>query len=87
MLSDSTSRADRIKKNEEYRDTRSIQRYIMLEQDAANGMMFVRDGGRWVGSLLSADALIAMPEIGVELPLAEAYEGVELAPEPGAGAI
>jgi Uma2 family endonuclease len=82
VLSDSTAQVDRTEKNQEYRDTPSITRYLMLEQDLCRATMFAREGDRWVGSLLGPDAIIAMPEIGVELALAEAYEGVELLPEP-----
>jgi Uma2 family endonuclease len=82
VLSDSTAQIDRTEKNQEYRDTPSITRYLMLEQDLCRATMFAREGDRWVGSLLGPDAIIAMPEIGVELALAEAYEGVEFLPEP-----
>ena len=37
VLSPSTSTTDSIVKNQEYRDTASIQRYIMLEQDTPGG--------------------------------------------------
>ncbi len=78
VLSDSTAETDRTKKNEEYRDTASIIRYLMVEQNARQATMFAREGGRWVGSLLGPDAVIAMPEIGVELPLAELYADLDL---------
>ena len=78
VLSDGTARKDRTEKNAEYRDTPTIMRYIMLEQDVLRGMMFAREGDRWVGSLLGPDAVIEMPEIAVSLPLADAYEGLDL---------
>jgi hypothetical protein len=31
--------------------------------------------------LLTEDTILRMPEIGIELPLAELYEGVDLAPD------
>jgi Uma2 family endonuclease len=76
VLSDSTARMDRTEKNAEYRDTPSVMRYVMLEQDAVQATMFTREGERWVGTLLGADAVIDMPEIGAAISLAEAYEGV-----------
>ncbi len=85
VLSEGTAQTDRIEKNEEYRDTPSILRYVMLEQNSRGGMMFAREGERWVGSLIGADDVIAMPEIGAELSMAEIYEGVELAPESESG--
>ncbi len=83
VLSPRTSTTDRIVKNQEYRDTRSIQRYVMLEQDRQAATVFAMQADDWVGHVLSGDAVLAMPEIGVELPLAELYDGVAFA-EPSA---
>jgi Uma2 family endonuclease len=77
VLSESTFRTDMLTKNEEYAKTASVRRYVILTQDAAGGTMFERIGDDWVGHLLSADSLLRMPEIGIEVPLAEFYEGVE----------
>jgi Uma2 family endonuclease len=85
VLSPSTSTTDRIVKNQEYRDTPSIQRYIMLEQDRQAATVFARAGDDWVGHVVSGEVVLVMPEIGVELPLAELYEGVSFA-EPEAKA-
>jgi Uma2 family endonuclease len=81
VLSKSTARTDRGPKNREYASTASVQRYIMLEQAEIAGTMFERVGDDWVGHLLTADAVIKMPEIDIELPLAELYDGLELAEE------
>ena len=79
VLSTSTATVDRIEKNEEYRLTASIQRYVMLEQARQAATVFVRAGGDWVGHVLLHGAMLAMPEIGVELPLAELYAGIAFA--------
>jgi len=79
VLSESTSSADLITKNAEYAATPSVRRYVVLAQDAIGGTMFERVGEDWRGRLLSADSLLRMPEIGIEVPMAEFYEGVELA--------
>lgn len=76
VLSPSTANIDIGAKNQEYRDTPSIQRYVMLLQDRPQATVFARVDGDWVGHILSADTVLAMPEIGVEVPLAEFYEGV-----------
>ena len=76
VLSPSTSSVDHIVKNQEYRDTPSIRRYVMLEQDRQGATIFARAGEDWVGHVLAGDAVIALPEISIELPLAELYEGV-----------
>src|SRR5258708_38463386 len=52
ILSDWSDRRDRITKNEEYRLTPSVQRYVMLEQDEAAATVFAQEGERWVGTLL-----------------------------------
>jgi Uma2 family endonuclease len=85
VLSPSTSTTDRIVKNQEYRDTPSIQRYVMLEQDRQAATVFARAGEDWIGHVVSGDVVLALPEIGIELPLAELYEGVSFA-EPEAEA-
>ncbi|MGH7040688.1 MAG: Uma2 family endonuclease [Acetobacteraceae bacterium] len=76
ILSPSTAATDRIVKNREYRATPSVQRYILLEQIRPAATVFTRDGTDWIGRILDADAGLAMPEIGIELPLAELYEGI-----------
>jgi Uma2 family endonuclease len=75
VLSPGTERTDRIAKNEEYRATPSIRRYVMLEQGEIAATVFARAGEDWVGHLFTGAAVLAMPEIGVELPLADLYAG------------
>jgi len=85
ILSPTTAAIDRIDKNREYRDTPSIRRYVMVEQDRQGITVFTRSDDDWVGHLVEGDALLAMPEIAVELPLSEIYEGVTFPdPEPDA---
>jgi Uma2 family endonuclease len=79
--SNSTSSTDLITKNAEYAATPSVLRYVVLAQDAITGTMFERIGDDWRGRLLAADSLLRMPEIGIEVPIAEFYEGVEFAAE------
>lgn len=40
--------------------------------------MFERKGEDWVGHIATDDAILEMPEIGIAIPLAELYEGVDL---------
>jgi Uma2 family endonuclease len=83
IISPSTATTDRIDKNREYRDTPSIQRYVMLEQNRQAATVFDRVSGDWIGHLMEGDAVLSMPEIGVDLPLAELYDGVTF-PDPAA---
>lgn len=87
IISDSTARTDRIVKNREYAATPSVRRCVLLEQDAVEGTMSVRtQHGEWLGHLLGPDAILHMPEIGIDLPLAELYAGIDPA-EPAADAL
>ncbi len=76
ILSPSTAFIDRGVKNEEYRDTPSIVRYVMLEQDRQAATVFTRVGDDWVGHIRSGDAVLTMPEIGIDLPLTDIYEDI-----------
>ncbi len=77
VLSKSTAIVDQTTKNAEYRATPSIQRYVMLSQESVSANVYERSGGQWVGTLVTApDAVLAMPEIGIELPLAALYDGL-----------
>jgi Uma2 family endonuclease len=82
VLSPSTTRNDRIVKAREYQATPSVQRYVMLEQDGVNAVVYARSGDTWTHEILVADSTLALPEIGVSLPLAELYEGIVFEAEP-----
>ena len=76
VLSPSTARDDRIVKAREYQATPSVQRYVMLEQDAVGATVYARSGNAWTHEILVADSILALPEIEVKLPLADLYEGI-----------
>jgi Uma2 family endonuclease len=76
VLSPSTASKDRIVKNKEYEETPSVRRYVMLEQDRIGATVFSRDKGDWAGHVLANNVTLHMPEIGVDLPLEELYEGL-----------
>jgi Uma2 family endonuclease len=80
VLSASTASVERVTKNEEYRATPSIQRYVMLEQTRVAATVFARIEARGIGTVVTGDATPALPEIGVELPLSELYADVDLPP-------
>ncbi|MGH7210026.1 MAG: Uma2 family endonuclease [Acetobacteraceae bacterium] len=78
IASGSTSYTDRFPKRNDYAATPSIRRYILLEQTGPAATVFERPD--WVGRPIEGtDAGLAMPEIGVELPLAELYQGLDFA--------
>jgi Uma2 family endonuclease len=87
VLSESTSRTDRIEKLREYGATLSIQRYVIMEQDTTAAMVFIRKGTNFVVETLTADDTLRMPEIDVEVPMAELYAGIDLTEEPATQAV
>ena len=76
VLSRSTASTDHITKNREYASLPSVRRYVMLEQERIGATVFSRSEAGWKGDVLADDAVLVMPEIGIELPLAELYEGL-----------
>jgi Uma2 family endonuclease len=76
ILSPSTTTVDHIDKNQEYRNTPSIQRYVILEQTTMAATVFRREGDDWAGHLQIGDTNLDLPEIGMTLPMTEIYEGV-----------
>jgi Uma2 family endonuclease len=80
ILGESTSHNDLVVKNAEYRATPSIQRYVVLQQSHAGATVFARRGADWLADPVAGDtAVLAMPEIGVDIPLSELYAGIEMA--------
>jgi Uma2 family endonuclease len=77
VLSESSATDDFVTKNAEYRATPSVQRYVVLQQTQAAAVVFSRKGDDWVTDLLTGgDAILRMPEIGLDIPLSEIYLGV-----------
>lgn len=81
VLSPGTSRTDRIEKLREYQATPSIQRYVILEQDSIAAMVFSRHGDLWITNVLTESDVLRMPEIDIELTLAEIYTDADFGEE------
>jgi Uma2 family endonuclease len=76
-LSDSTATDDLVVKNAEYRATTSIKRYVVLPQTKAAAIVFSRKSDDWVADPIAGDeAVLRLPEIQIEIPLAEIYAGL-----------
>jgi Uma2 family endonuclease len=82
ILSPSTTRTDRLIKAREYQATPSLRRYVMLEQDSIGATVYARAGTSWTHEILVADSLLSLPEVEVDLPLAELYDGLTFEAEP-----
>ena len=82
ILSEGSGHTDLVLKNLEYRDTSSVQHYVVLEQTQAGVIVFSRKGEDWASEALSGrDAVLRLPAIGITVTLAGIYEDVPLTPE------
>ena len=79
-LSPTSGRTDRILKLREYRAVPSIRRYVILEHASIGLTVFARSTGDedWRATALTAEDTLQIPEIGIEIPVAEFYEDVDL---------
>ena len=82
VLSASTAGDDRTTKLAEYKSLPSVRRYVMLEQDRVFATVITRTDTGWDHALADPDGTLVMPEIGVEIPMTELYDGLALAAAP-----
>jgi Uma2 family endonuclease len=83
VLSRKTRRIDEGEKRDAYVTIPSLTAYLLVEQEFPGVTLHRRTEQGFVQEThAELDAVIPLPEIGVELPLAEMYDGVEFAPEP-----
>lgn len=80
VLSPSSGRIDRIIKLREYRAVPSIRRYVILEHASIGLTVFARTSGdaAWNATALTAEDTLALPEIGIDIPVVAVYENVDL---------
>lgn len=85
VASPSSLHTDYIVKVREYQAVPSILRYVITAQDSAGLAVLhrARAGDEWTATTLIAGETLAMPEIGIKVPVDEFYEGVKLSPGPG----
>ena len=82
VLSAGTSGDDRTVKLAEYEALPSVRRYVMLEQDRVFATVITRTETGWDHALAGLDGRLVMPEIGVEIPVTELYDGLALVAAP-----
>jgi Uma2 family endonuclease len=83
ILSKSTRRIDQGEKKDAYLTIPSLSVYALVEQETPTVVVFRRTPQGFVREdYQGLDAVIPLPEIETELPLAEIYETVEFSPEP-----
>ena len=81
VLSPTSGRTDRIVKLREYGAVPSIRRYVILEHAGIGLTVFARAGGDvdWTATALTIGDTLPLPELGIEIPVAEFYDSVDLA--------
>ncbi len=84
VVSPSSVRLDRVTKLFEYQAVLTIRRYIIVEPDAAVMTVYARDAADepFRAQGLAEGDILWLPEIDVEIPVADIYEGVEFAQAP-----
>jgi Uma2 family endonuclease len=83
VLSRRTRRIDEGEKKSAYLTIPSLCAYVLVEQEIAAAVVLRRGEHGFAREVYQGmDAVIPLPEIEVDLPLAEVYDSVELAPEP-----
>ena len=80
VLSPTSGRSDRIVKVREYGAVPTILRYVILEYASIGLTVLERANGDepWRVTALTAEDTLRMPEIGIEIAVAELYENVDL---------
>lgn len=84
ILSPTTQAFDRTEKLEEYKTVGSLEYILLIDPDQPQARLYARDAERrWASVRIAGlDAVIAMPVIGVSLPLAELYRDLRFQPKP-----
>ncbi|MBI3925968.1 MAG: Uma2 family endonuclease [Armatimonadetes bacterium] len=86
VLSRSTRRIDEGEKKEAYLTIASLGVYLVVEQETPAVVAFRRTQQGFVREAYQGlKAVVPLPEIHIELPLAEIYDGVQFGPEPEDG--
>jgi Uma2 family endonuclease len=79
ILSPSTERHDRRTKLPVYRQIATVQEILFLASDGLYAELHRRSGAQWITDILrGADARLALASVGIEIPLAELYDGIAL---------
>jgi Uma2 family endonuclease len=78
VLSADTATTDRETKRAEYAGVPGMRRYVLIEQLRRAATVLERSGDGWLETPVLA-GLIPLPELGIDVPLADVYRGVRLA--------
>jgi Uma2 family endonuclease len=78
-VSPTSVRTDHTLKVAEYAAVASMRRYVIIESAAPGLLVLHRHTGNdpWTAVALAAGDILKLPEVGIEVPVAELYEGLE----------
>jgi Uma2 family endonuclease len=83
VISRDSRRIDEGEKKDNYLTIPSLWAYAIVEQSSADVAVYRRkDAGFELEVFEGLNAIIPLPELGIELPLSEIYRDVEFIPEP-----
>ena len=81
ILSPGTRNIDDREKRMAYHTIPSLDAYVMIEQDRFEAIVEHRDPEGWRREVLTGkDAMLQLPTVEIEFPLADLYERLNLAP-------
>lgn len=81
IASESTRQIDEREKRSAYLQLSSLEAYVRIEQDRPEVILEHRTLEGWrLDRLTGLEAVVCLPSVGIELPLAELYEGVAFPP-------
>jgi Uma2 family endonuclease len=82
VLSDSTEHLDHGPKFRHYLECPSLEEYVLVAQDSVHVQSYFRQGdGTWLFSpVMEMGGTSKLRSLGIELPLADVYAGVEFPP-------
>lgn len=78
VVSPSSVITDRVTKLREYAAVSSVRRYAILEAEVRAATLFYRGDGEdlFRAEGIGQDQVLALPEIGIELPMSAVYDGI-----------
>ena len=80
ILSPSTERHDRRIKLPLYRQIATVQEILFIASDGLYAELHRKSGEQWITEILrGADVRLVLTSVGIEISLAELYEGIALA--------
>ena len=82
VVSESNARTDRFTKMREYHEVPSIKRYVLVEQATPVIVSYAREGNEpWAATSLSIGDMLTMPEIDIEIPVSDIFDGISFGSE------